>query len=245
MTVHDLHDALNLLPGDLITAADRLRTVPKTKVISWQRWVAKAAVLALVLGAGLVFRHRILPGVGGLKMENAAEAPAAMAPAPMEIQVREDLAADEATPEEMKPAAPQEAPAESGMSSNSTTQGSDEKTMEEELYIDHSHSFTEESQTVENPVEGYCGNLMVTIYTDGAEYSLSGSDAVAITDILINLDYDPDHICRCVAEFTVDTETLTDIQVSLGQAFARCEQGQAALTERQARIIQEIIDSLQ
>ena len=29
MTVHELHDALNLLPGDLITAVDKLRTAPK------------------------------------------------------------------------------------------------------------------------------------------------------------------------------------------------------------------------
>jgi len=98
---------------------------------------------------------------------------------------------------------------------------------------------------VEDPVEGYCGNMMTTIYLNGAVYSFAGSDSVAVTDILINLDYDPDAVCRCMAEFTVDTETLTGIQISLDQSFARCERGQAALTEEQVKILQEITENLQ
>ena len=238
MTVQDLHDALNELPVDLITAADRVRMGAVPMVIPWQRWVSLAAVLALVMGTTLVFQRNI--GMDAMKQESAvAEAPAAaapMAPAPVE----EEVAADEAVPEE--PAA--EVPAESGSSSVSASMGGDKKTMEEELYMDHSHRFAEKEQTVDDPVEGYCGNMLTTIYLDEMNFTLAGSYSVAITDILINLDYDKDQICRCMAEFTVDTETLAGIQVNLTQGFARCEKGQAALTEEQVQILQDIIDRL-
>ena len=238
MTVHDLHDALNLLPPDLIMAADRVRRGSAPKVIPRQRWVSLAAVLALVVGTTLVFQRNI--GLDAMKQERAAaQAPAAapMAPAPVE----DEVAADEAIPEE--PAA--EVPVESGSSSVSASMGGGEKPMEEELMIDHSHRFSEKAQTVDDPVEGYCGNMLTTVYLDEMNFTLAGSYSVAITDILINLDYDKDQVCHCMAEFTVDTETLADIQVNLTKAFARCEKGQAALTEEQAQILQDIIDSLQ
>lgn len=243
MTAQDLHDALNLLPSDLITAADRVRTASAPKAVRWRKWVSLAAVLALVMGTTLVFQRNI--GFDSLKGASAApesamqQAPAAapMVPAPAE----DEAAADEMIPEE--PAA--EAPKESANTTNSTAMGGDEKAMEEELMIDHSHRFAEKEQTVDDPVEGYCGNMLTTIYLDEMNFTLAGSYSVAITDILINLDYDKDQICRCMAEFTVDTETLAGIQVNLTQGFARCEKGQAALTEEQAQILQDIIDSLE
>ena len=243
MTVHDLHDALNLLPSDLITAADRVRTPSVPKVIRWQRWVSLAAVLALVVGTTLVFRRTI--GFDGLKGMSAApesamqQTPAAAAPM-VPVPMEEEAAADEAVPEE--PAA--EMTTKSDSSAGSASMGTDEKGMEEELYVDHSHRFAEKAQTVDDPVEGYCGNTLTTIYLDKMHFTLAGSYSVAITDILINLDYDPEQTCRCIAEFTVDTETLTGIQVNLDQAFARCERGQAALTEEQAETIRSIINGL-
>ena len=234
MTVHDLHDALNLLPGDLVTATDKLRTAPKQKVIHWKRWVSLAAVLALVVGTGWVFQRKIMPSMGS-STECAAEAPAAMAP--MESGMAGGTGVTET------PAG--EVPAEDHASSTSRAEATDEKATQEELCIDHSHSFAEKANTVENPVSGYCGNTMAWITADGETHTLAGSDAIAITDILINLDYDSDEVCRCAAEVTVNTETLTGIQVNLTEGFARCEKGQAALTEEQARTIQEIIDRLQ
>lgn len=240
MTVHDLHDALNLLPADLITAADKVRTIPKQTVIRWRRWVSLAAAFVLVVGTSLVFANELMPGMGSDKKESAiAEAPAAaapMAPAPVE----DEVAADEVIPEE--PAA--EAPKESASTTNGTAMGGDEKGMEEGLLIDHSHRFAETEETVEDPVKGFCGNMTVVIDVAGERHTISGSDAVAITDILINLDYDPEQVCRCMTDITVDTETLTGIRLNLTEAFARCEQGQAALTEKQAGIIREIIDNL-
>jgi hypothetical protein len=48
-----------------------------------------------------------------------------------------------------------------------------------------------------------------------------------------------------MAAFTVDIEFMENIQVHLGEAFARCEKGQADLTEEQAQTIQDIIDGLE
>lgn len=240
MTAQDLHDALNLLPSDLITAADRVRTASAPKAVRWRKWVSLAAVLALVMGTTLVFQRNI--GFDSLKGASAApesamqQAPAAapMAPAPVEDE------ADEMIPEE--PAA--EAPKEWGGTTNSTAKGGDEKPMEEELMIDHSHRFAEGGEEGRS-TGAYCGNMLTTVYLEEMNFTLAGRDSVTITDILANLDYDPDAVCRCVAEFTVDTELLSGIHVNLTQGFARCEKGQAALTEEQAQILQDIIDSLE
>ena len=240
MTAQDLHDALNLLPSDLITAADRVRTASAPKAVRWRKWVSLAAVLALVMGTTLVFQRNI--GFDSLKGASAApesamqQAPAAapMAPAPVEDE------ADEMIPEE--PAA--EAPKESANTTNSTAMGGDEKAMEEELMIDHSHRFAEGGEEGRS-TGAYCGNMLTTVYLEEMNFTLAGRDSVTITDILANLDYDPDAVCRCVAEFTVDTELLSSIHVNLTQGFARCEKGQAALTEEQAQILQDIIDSLE
>lgn len=223
MTVHDLHDALNDLPSDLIIAADRIRTAPIPKVICWQRWVSLAAVLALVVGTTLVFRRNL--GMEMTKMESAVtQAPAAAAPkAP--VPVEDEVAAEEAMPE---------APAQDSATGTVTENG---------ICIDHSHRFAEPVAPGEVP-SGYCGELTVTVTIAGQPHSLTGADALAMTEILRALPYDPAQVCRCRTDITVDTETLKGIQLNLTEAFARCELGQAALTEEQVRILQEIIDRL-
>ena len=235
MTVHDLHDALNLLPSDLITAADQVRTAPKVKIILWKRMLPVAACFVLLVGLGLMLRGEDTLG-HMMKSESAPETPAAMAP----VSESQKITADEAIPEE--PAA--KAPAEEGGASNSTAMGGDEKPVEEELHIDHSHSFEEDTEA-RNTTAAYCGNMLTTIYMDEMNVTLAGSDSVKITDIMIHLDYEPDRICRCMAEFTVDTEMISGIQVNLTEAFARCEKGQAALTEEQVATLRKIIESLQ
>ena len=45
-----------------------------------------------------------------------------------------------------------------------------------------------------------------TIDLDGKTYSFEGSDSVNLTDVLINLKYDPMKLCRCLPEFAVTTE---------------------------------------
>ena len=60
MTTEKLHDALNLLPGDLIAATDKLRSAPRKKIVPWRRYVSLAACLVMVLTLGWLF-HTGLP----------------------------------------------------------------------------------------------------------------------------------------------------------------------------------------
>ena len=107
---------------------------------------------------------------------------------------------------------------------------------------DHSHTMVKDPQTVEDPYSGYCGNTMTTITLDGKEYTFEGSDSVYLTDLLLNLDYDPMRVCRCAPEFEVTTEFGGPYGVNLSQGYARCEKGQADLTTEQVEMIQKILD---
>ncbi len=223
MNASDIQDALTLLPPDLILATDRLRTAPKQKRILWKHLVPMAACLVLLLSAGLVY-GRIL---GGIKSESMAEAPAA-------ALVQMESAADTAASQEA-PAADVASPAENGTATEEDPLAQDG---------DHRHDFAEDTQAAAGSSSAWCGNTQATIILDGQAYPLVGSDASALTAILIDLNYDPSARCRCMAEFAVDTELLAGIEVSLGNAFARCEPGQASLTEQQVAAIREILDRL-
>lgn len=104
------------------------------------------------------------------------------------------------------------------------------------------HAPAAEPQTVDNPVTGYCGNTVTTVKLDGEEFSFWGDDSVALTDIVINLAYDPERICRCLPEFTVDTEFGDGYGVNLTESYARCDKGQASLTAEQTKTIREIVE---
>ena len=106
----------------------------------------------------------------------------------------------------------------------------------------HIHAPAGEPQTAADPVSGYCGNTVTTVHLAGKDHSFWGGDSVALTDLLINLAYDPDRVCRCAVEFTVDTEFGSGYVVNLTEAFARCEAGQAALTAEQVSAIRGILD---
>lgn len=108
---------------------------------------------------------------------------------------------------------------------------------------DHRHTLAEQPQTVDDPVTGYCGNTMTTIDLDGKEYTFMGSDSVSLTDIVINLQYDPIRVCRCASEFTVKTEFGNLYEVNLSQGYARCEEGQTDLTVDQIDLIQKILNN--
>lgn len=88
MTAEQLHDALGLLPIDLIAETDALRCRPRKPVILWKRWAAIAACAVLIFGSGFaVMRSGLLVSGGTTEklsitedMAVAQEAPAAMAP---------------------------------------------------------------------------------------------------------------------------------------------------------------------
>lgn len=231
MTAEKLQDAITLLPGDLVAATDRLRTAPRTRVFYWKPVLATAACFAVLLSAGLVFQRANLMSA---KTESAAAAP--MSPAVMESQITADGAIPDLFAEEAAP----EPPMEIGGGTITEVPAA-----ENGLCVDHSHRFAEPEEEAMEVPSGYSGHYVTKVYADGQEYELRGADSAAMTDILAGLDYDPDAVCRCMAEFTVDTELLAGIAVNLKEAFARCEKGQAALTEEQVTILREIIDNLQ
>ena len=241
MTVNELHDALNLLPSDMIAAADRVRTGKKPKVIPWRRVVSLAACVALVVFCGGVVRWQNSMMKGAAPESMMQDAPAAAAPREEPADSAKPVPPpDLGVPEFPAEEAVSEEAAEEGVSANSAAMGTEDKAAETE----HSHRFAEEREDG-NSTAAYCGNTLTTVYLDEMNYTLAGSYSVKITDILRNLDYDPEQVCRCMAEFTVDTETLRGIEVNLTEGVARCELGQAALTEQQTKILREIIENLE
>ena len=108
---------------------------------------------------------------------------------------------------------------------------------------EHNHTLAADPQTVEDPYSGYCGNTMTTITIDDQEFTFMGSDSVYLTDLLLNLKYDPMQLCRCAPEFEVTTEFGGPYGVNLTNGYARCEDGQADLTVEQVEQIRQILDN--
>ena len=107
---------------------------------------------------------------------------------------------------------------------------------------DHTHQVAVDEQTISDPVAGYCGNTITTIYfDDDKSYEFWGGKSVAMTDILINLDYDKNKFCKCLPEYTVDTEFGTGYGINITEGYARCDKGQADLTKEQVDKLKEII----
>lgn len=107
---------------------------------------------------------------------------------------------------------------------------------------EHTHETASDEQTVSNPISGYCGNTQTTIYfADGKSYTFMSGNSVTMTDILVNLKYDKNKLCKCLPEYTVDTEFGTGYGINLTGGYARCDKGQADLTQVQIDKLKEII----
>ena len=97
MTPEQLHDALGMLPADLVAETDRLRSRPPRKVIYWRSFAAAAACFLLVLGCGLFAMNR-LPAAFDIAIkeamleESVLAAPQAPAMAEPESAAQEDSA---------------------------------------------------------------------------------------------------------------------------------------------------------
>lgn len=106
------------------------------------------------------------------------------------------------------------------------------------------HTSAQEPQIIpdQDPV-GYCGNTVTKILLDGETYSFWGNDSVALTDMLLHLNY-ADGLCRCPVEFTVDTEfdDGNGYGVNLESAFVCHGENQCPLTSEQIEEIQGIVD---
>lgn len=88
---------------------------------------------------------------------------------------------------------------------------------------------------------GYCGNTVTDVTKDDKTFSFWGSDSVALTDMLLYLDYN-EAICQCPIEFTVNTKFGSGYEINLTQFFVRHNDLQVSLTQEQADTIQGIID---
>lgn len=93
MTAETLHDAISLLPSDLIAEADKKRCA-RPKIIPWRRYAAMAACFALVLSYGM-FAMQFFAPMGGSK-ECAVEAAPMEQEAPAAAAPMEEEAATEA-----------------------------------------------------------------------------------------------------------------------------------------------------
>lgn len=112
----------------------------------------------------------------------------------------------------------------------------------------HQHQPTDEPQLIaDSPTGGYCGNTLTQVRPfnaapDGdAQTAFWGSDSIALTDLLLTLDYSGE-VCRCLPEYTVDTEFGTDYGVSLTGCYVRHDGAQADLTAEQVEAIRDILD---
>lgn len=236
MTAQHIHDALTLLPADLIAEADKMRC-GKPKRFRWQQLAALAACIVLVLGSGFFLMELGL--LNSTTEKAAAQAPAAAAPILPEPE--SNVLTKDAAPMEI-PAAEAEEDALCGLPT-APAEHSTGASGGSALCIDHTHSPAEAHETGRNAV-GWCGNMTATVYQDEMSYTLSGSYAVTLTDILYHLDYTPENLCRCMAEFAVDTEMGTGYEINLAQYFVRFNGGQAPLTQEQADQIHQILDAL-
>lgn len=111
-----------------------------------------------------------------------------------------------------------------------------------EVNGEHTHRVAAQPQTVDDPISGYCGNMVTTLYIDGEAYTFMYDHSVALTDILVNLDYDEGKLCRCLPEYTADTEFGKGYGINLSQGYARCDRGQADLTVSQIKRIAAIVE---
>lgn len=105
----------------------------------------------------------------------------------------------------------------------------------------HGHQAPSEPQSVADPQYATCGNTLTTLHLNGKSYSFMYGNSTTLTNILNNLSYDPDRICDCLPQFTVDTEFGTGYGIHLDQAYVRCDRGQAALTQEQVETIRGIV----
>ena len=84
MNAEQFHDALSLLPSDLIAETDKLRASPKSRVIPWKRWASLAACLVLIFGCGWAVVRSGLLGFSGGSTKTASFDEAAAECAPQE-----------------------------------------------------------------------------------------------------------------------------------------------------------------
>ena len=88
----------------------------------------------------------------------------------------------------------------------------------------------------------YTQSYAATVHTiNNGEFSLSQADTDEVLKILVGLDYNPAKTCKCLPTYRIETEFGT-YGVHLTEGYARCEEGQAALTPEQIAQLRNILE---
>lgn len=125
------------------------------------------------------------------------------------------------------------------------TAGEDNAVIDEDGF---EHTLFEGDNTVEHGFVGYCGNTQTTISRntrmggEPAGKTFMYDDSVALTDLLLYLDYSG-QVCKCLPEYFVKTEFgEEEYEISLSEGYARYNGRQVSLTAEQLELIQGIVD---
>ena len=92
----------------------------------------------------------------------------------------------------------------------------------------------EKPQFGEQPILGLTSKLTVTAESENYE---------TLKEILLNLDYSPHRVCRCLPQYRLETD-FGEFGIHLSEGYARCEDGQAKLTAEQVKTLRQIIKQL-
>ena len=84
------------------------------------------------------------------------------------------------------------------------------------------------------------GSKSAVIHVQGKDYSIPREDAKIIWDILKKLDYHPCRVCRCLPKCELEIKSKC-YGLHFGEGYARCDEGQARLTQEQLHAIQGVL----
>ena len=91
-----------------------------------------------------------------------------------------------------------------------------------------------------SPKTASSGSKSAVIHVQGEEYSIPREDAKIIWDILKKLDYHPCRVCRCLPKCELEIKSKC-YGLHFGEGYARCDEGQARLTQEQLHAIQGVL----
>ena len=80
----------------------------------------------------------------------------------------------------------------------------------------------------------------VAVVVAGETHPVAGEDAFAAAAFLSKLEYSPAKVCKCLPQFRVITDS-GEYGIHLGEGYARCDRGQARLTQEQMNILQSLL----
>ena len=75
----------------------------------------------------------------------------------------------------------------------------------------------------------------------GKKYPISAADGKLLYSIVKDLPYHPLKVCKCLPQFKFEAEDGSSYGLHLSEGYARCSEGQAALSEEQILQIRVIL----